>query len=72
MTLIVGSRFKLSSIPADWKQTTRPCGMNNVMFLEHRFPTKKEKSSIMQRLQPDECCIIFDDNDIAVSFVSKK
>lgn len=63
MSNIIGTKYKLSELPVDWKTTVRKCGMNDIMYISSRYPSRKEVENIRDRLWADECCILFDAND---------
>jgi len=65
MSNIIVSRFKLSNIAINWQDTKRPCGMNNILYMGHRHPSRKEINSIKLALTPNECAVLFDANDKA-------
>lgn len=65
MSNIIGSRFKITAIAPVWHETKRPCGMNNIVYMDNKYPSRKMIDNIKSRLKDDECCIIFDANDKA-------
>lgn len=67
MFKILGYKYKLSDIPKNWEHTHRQCGMNNILWIDSRYPSRKEVYEIETRLSSNECCVIFNGNDKPVA-----
>lgn len=64
MSLIICVRIPKAKLPTEgWRATQRPCGMNSILFMDHRYPSTREKVRIKLSLSEHECAIVFNSND---------
>ena len=64
MALILGYKYPASILTnTNWRDIERKVGMNDLVFMEHRYPSMREKWNIKAQLKPDQICVIFSAND---------
>lgn len=73
MSLILGYRYNAIDIKKlhSYKDANRKCGMNDLVWIDNRYPSRREKNAIISKLADDEVAIIFDSNDNAVECLKK-
>lgn len=73
MSLILGYRYNAIDIKKlhSYKDAKRKCGMNDLVWIDNRYPSRREKNAIISKLADDEVAIIFDSNDNAVECLKK-